>query len=501
MILPSSFGKRFFACLLPFVFPCLVLSADNGGGDSGNTQPASTETDEDEARESVYILPVQGQITTPTFYILRRGLKLAEENGVDTVVIDMDTPGGALGPTLEIMQALNSFSGDVFTFIGPEAISAGAFISVATDKIFFAPDGIIGAAEAVSGTGQEIPEGMQRKLKSYIQAKVRVLTEEYRYRSDVMRAMSDPNYELEIDGTVLKQEGELLSLTASEAMEEYGEPPQALLGAGIFDSIEELLDSEFGPGNYEIRSFEVTWSESLAHWLNTISPLLLGAGMLLLFIEFKTPGFGIFGIGGIFLLAIVFVSSHIAGLAGYESILLFLLGVALVLLEILLLPGLIFPAVLGVALILGSLIWAMSDIWPDEPIDWSGDTFTAPLLNLSLGMAIAIVGALFLIRFLPKTWIWNRLVLQTAVGDAPGKVPYYPPSSGSHTESPSVTPEGWPAVGSIGVAATDFFPHGEIEIEGKRFPAKSRLGPVDRGAKLSVSGYQDFSLTVETYSN
>lgn len=462
------------------------------------TLPAEkTATTEATPKNSVYILPVQGQIVQPTLYILRRGLKLAEENGVDTVIIDMDTPGGALGATLEIMQALDNFKGKVYTFVDPEAISAGAFISVATDRIYFAPNGIIGAAEAVSGSGQEISEGMQRKIKSYIQAKVRVLTEEYRYRSDIMRAMSDPDFELEIDGKVIKKEGELLSLTASEAMETYGDPAQPLLGAGIFDSIDDLLDAEFGPGNYEIRTFEVTWSESVAHYLNTVSPLLLGAGMLLLFIEFKTPGFGFFGIGGILLLLVVFISSHIAGLAGYEAILFFFIGLALVFVEILILPGLVFPALIGIALILGSLIWAMADIWPDQPIDWSGTTFSTPLLNLAIGMAIAIVGALILIRYLPKTWVWNKLVLQTAVGDPPER----PKTIRSGSSTSSTTPAGWPNIGAVGITTTDLFPNGEIEIDNKRYQAKTRLSQIEHGSRIRVIGYQDFALTVEIDSS
>ncbi|MFP4352432.1 MAG: NfeD family protein [Puniceicoccaceae bacterium] len=481
--------------------PLFLLAFSAGLSPAGSEPSAQEPAAESElglpAAESdirqVYILPVQGQITTPTFYILRRGLKLAEEQGIQTVVIDMDTPGGGLGPTLEIMEAFNSFKGDVFTFVNSEAVSAGAFISVASDRIYFRPDGIIGAAEAVAGSGQEIPEGMQRKIKSYIQAKVRVLTEEYRYRADVMRAMSDPNFVFEIDGEVIKDEGELLSLTASEAMETYGDPPQALLGAGIHDSIDDLLDDVYGSGNYKIRSFEVTWSESLAHYLNTVSPLLLGVGMLLLFIEFKTPGFGFIGIGGIILLSVVFISSHIAGLAGYEAILLFFIGLALVFVEIFLLPGLVFPALIGIFLVLGSLVWAMADIWPDEPIDWTGGTFTEPLLNMLIGMGIAVAGAVFLVRFLPKTWIWNKLVLQTAVGS-----PHPVPQGGAdRANRPPSTPPGWPDIGREGVAVTDLFPNGEVEIGGKRFQAKSRLGQVEHGTRIRVTGYQDFALAVE----
>lgn len=481
--------------LFPLIALLLAATVSVGSGEDPGTAPApGAATASPAGGEEVYVLPVQGQINTPTFYILRRGLKLAEENGIGTVVIDMDTPGGSLGATLEIMQALTNFGGDVYVYINPEAISAGAFISIATDRIYFHPDGIIGAAEAVAGTGQEIPEAMKRKINSYIQAKVRSLTEDYRYRSDVMRAMSDPSFTLEIDGKVLKEEGELLSLTASEAMEEYGDPPQPLLGAGIYDSIDALLDGVFGPGNYEVRDFEVTWSESLAHYLNVVSPVLLGLGMLMLFVEFKTPGFGFFGIGGVVLLAVVFISSHIAGLAGYEAILLFFLGLALLLVELFLLPGLVFPALAGIVLILGSLVWAMSDIWPDEPIDWSGGTFTEPLLDLAVGVVIAVVGAVFLLRFLPKTWVWNKLVLQSAVGGPP-PVPHGSADTGNR---PSATPVGWPEIGAIGRATTDLFPNGEVEVDGKRFQAKARLGQIEHGSRIRVTGYQDFCLTVET---
>lgn len=468
-----------------------VAAADSDSGESAEAAGDVVAA----GKESVYILPVQGQIVTPTLYILRRGLKLAEENGIGTVIIDMDTPGGALGPTLEIMQALDNFDGEVYTFVQPEAISAGAFISIATDRIYFAPNGIIGAAEAVSGTGQEIPEGMQRKIKSYIQAKVRSLTEEYRYRSDVMRAMSDPDFELEIDGEVIKKEGELLSLTASEAVKEYGEPPQPLLGSGIYESIDDLLDGLFGAGNYEVRSFEVTWSESLAHYLQTIAPVLLGAGMLLLFIEFKTPGFGIFGLGGILILGVVFVSSHLAGLAGYEALLLFIIGIGLLFVELFLFPGLVFPALIGAALILGSLVWSMADIWPDEPIDWSGGTFAIPLLNMVIGMAIAIVGAVVFARFLPKTWVWNKLVLQSAVGDIP-RGPQHG-AEGANSPAASGTPSGWPDVGATGRAVSDLFPNGEVEVEQRRYQAKCRLGQIEHGTRIVVVGFQDFSLTVE----
>ena len=84
----------------------------------------------------------------------------------------------------------------------------------------------------------------------------------------------------------------------------------------------------------------------------------------MLFIEFKTPGFGFFGIGGIATIAAFFISQNIAGLAGNEVVLFFVLGASLVLVEVLFFAGLILFAAPGILLMVGALIWAMIDYWP-----------------------------------------------------------------------------------------------------------------------------------------
>ena len=76
--------------------------------------------------------------------------------------------------------------------------------------------------------------------------------------------------------------------------------------------------------------------------MTTFAPALLGIGMLMLF-EFKTPGFGVMGIGGISLIGVFFISQYIAGLAGNEPILFFALGVLLVFIEIFFFQGLSLP--------------------------------------------------------------------------------------------------------------------------------------------------------------
>jgi membrane-bound serine protease (ClpP class) len=275
----------------------------------------------------VYVIPITGPISTPNLYIIRRGLKEAIVNDVGMVILDMDTPGGRVDLTLEMMEMLDRFEGITATYVNDDAISAGSFIAAATQEIYFSPRGKMGASAVIQGTGEDVAETAKQKIESYLRANIRVMTEDYPYRSDVVRAMLDADFELKIGDEVIKPAGELLTLTASEAVKEYGDPPHKLLGEGIYDSIDELLDARFGAGNYEIRDFEISYSEEIAKWMNTIAPLLMGLGVLLMFIEFKTPGFGIFGVGGLTLLGIFFASHYIAGLAGNESSFLFLLGV------------------------------------------------------------------------------------------------------------------------------------------------------------------------------
>src|SRR5436305_4647280 len=147
--------------------------------------------------------------------------------------------------------------------------------------------------------------------------------------------MIDADKELKIGDKVIKEKGELLSLTATEAMKTYGQPPKPLLGSGVAKSLDDLLDKKFGHGSYTVRRLEITWSERLAVFLNKLAPVFLGLGMLAIFIEFKTPGFGVFGGIGIALLAVVFLTSYVAGLSGHEPLLFFGIGVLLVVLELL----------------------------------------------------------------------------------------------------------------------------------------------------------------------
>jgi len=433
------------------------------------------------ARTVVYVIPVKDEINTPTVYILRRGLKEAIERKADVVLLDMNTPGGALDKTFEIMEGLEKFPGLKMTYVDKEAMSAGAFISAATDEIWFAPSAVIGAAAPVLSGGGDVDKTMKQKIVSYLRARVRASSEGKGYRGQAIEAMIDEDFELKIGEAVLKPKGELLSLTASEAMKEYGEPPQMLLGAGKATGIDDLLTQKYGADGYVVHHFEVTWSERLAQYLNAIAPILMGLGMLALFIEFKTPGFGWPGITGLVLLGVVFLGHYVAGFSGHEPVLVFALGLLLIAVELFFLPGVVIAGVTGAAMVLGSLVWAMADIWPHEPIRFSGDLFLGPVQNLGLALVISATLAVALLRFLPRAWFWDKMVLARAIAGTAGAAGVVDP-----------------LLGAVGMTVTPMFPSGEVEIAGRRYEAKLAIGHVAAGTPVVVCGREGFALIVET---
>lgn len=440
----------------------------------------------------VVVIPVREQIAKPELFILRRGLKEAIEQNVDTIVLDMETPGGALDVTFDMLKALNKFPGKTVTYINSEAISAGALISAGTDEIYFAPDAVIGAAAPVMATGGEIDATMLAKIVSYLKARVRSISEGKGYRGQVISAMIDIDMEFKIGEEVIKSKGELLSLTAQEAMKKYGEPATPLLGKGIAKDLDDLLNQLHGAGNYSVVKLEITWSEKLAQYLTSVTPLLIGVGLLLLFVEFKTPGFGVFGVGGIVLLAVVFFTQYTAGLSGHEPALFFAIGLILVFVDLFFIPGLILAMVGGLMMFV-SLVWSMADFWPKEPLSFSGDVLVGPLTNVMIGTVLAVVMFLAILRFLPRGGLWGKMVLEGAVGGEPGGLRAI--LGGGADE-----PRGAVLIGRTGVATTDLYPSGQVEISGRRYEAKLLLGSAAAGAPVRVTATGDFGLTVEVIS-
>jgi membrane-bound serine protease (ClpP class) len=389
------------------------------------------------------------------------------------------------------MENLADFQGDTIAFVNDEAISAGAFISFAADQIWYKPGSLIGAAEVVAGDGSDIPESLKRKLDSYFQGKIRSIGDDHPHRADVMRAMTDPKFVFERDGKVLKDEGELLTLTAEEALETYGRPPLALFGDGIADSVEDVLDQRYGADVYSITQFEISWAEEIAKFIESVAPILLTIATFALILEFNTPGFGVFGISAIALFTVIFGGQYVSGLTGYEPMILFFVAVILIALEIFLLPGTLILAFTGFALLLGSLVWALGDVWPSQ-VDPLGITVNPDSIWNALGIvtgaifvAFGLVAAIW--RFLPKLPFYSTLILTE--GAASEVLVTSQGADEAHSRLPDL--------GSEGMAVFPLHPVGKVEIGGDRYEATVAVGTIDRGERIVVVGYRNYSLLVE----
>ncbi len=431
----------------------------------------------DISANKVFVVKIDGMISSPQVSIIKRAVREANEAQAKHLIIDLDTPGGDLQSTLEIMDALRNFKGKSACYVNPEAISAGSFIASSCDKIFFAPQGVIGAAEAVSATGGNIDASMQRKLTSYLSAKVRSLNEKDERRSDVQRAMNDPDFELKLGGKIIKRKGELLSLTAKEACEKFEGRP--LLGDGIFDSLSSLAENLAGK-SVTIENVHITWADQVSKYIATISPLLIGGGLLLLFMELKSGGFGVLGGIGIGLLLLAFIGARLSGIAGYEPILFFLLGLVLIALELFLLQGFIVPAITGFILIVGALVWAFSDIWPERGFDYNMANIYMGILNVGIGILIAFVGALLLGKYMPSNPLFKRLILKAT--DTAKKLP---------------DADGESLIGSVGECVSDLTPSGRIRVAGKLLEAQALFGTLSKGDKVKIISKKDFNFLVK----
>ena len=362
------------------------------------------------AQKKVYVVPVREDIMPPILYVIRRGVKEAMAAEADCLILDMETNGGRVDITEEIFDIVGKFPGLTVTYVNKDAYSAGAFIAVATQKIYMAEESVIGAAAPImmSPTGgvSEMPSTMEVKMNSAIRAKIRTQAEKNGYAIDVVEAMVDKNKKLERAGKIICEEGDILTLTNLEAEAKYGEAKTQLLSSGTVKSIDELI-IELGYKGAHRVDVEPLGVEELGTWINAISPILLLIGIIGLYIEFKTAGFGVFGAIGIAALVLYFFGGYISGLAGIEWVGIFALGIALVAVELFLLPGTLIIGMVGVACILVAVVMGMTDIYPNLPwfptgegggeiapqiegIDFEPLDFSKPVRDLTIAFLLSI---------------------------------------------------------------------------------------------------------------
>lgn len=449
----------------------------------GNSPAAET------AQKKVYVVPIRDDIMPPLVYLIRRGVKEAMEANADVLIIDMDTNGGRIDVTEEIIKILNQFKGETVTYVNHKAFSAGAFISFATQKIYMAPQSVIGAAAPImmspgGGGVEDMPDTVEAKMSSAVAALVRANAQKNGHNVDVADAMVMRTKELKIDGKVLNEKGQILTLTDQEAKEKYGNPPKPLLSLGTIDSLDALL-KELNLGDAKIVRVEPTGVETLGTWINAISPLLLIVGVIGCYIEFKTPGFGLPGIIGIIAFALYFLGGYVAALSGAEWVAIFIIGLALMASELFIHPGTVLPGLIGAALMFIALVMAMVDMYPGNPTIPTIPQLRGPLQQIAIAFVTSIVLILLLARFLPKTPVYGILVSKTASGVR----------SDAQKQQKQIAREG-----QIGVAISQLRPGGKAQFGDEIIDVISQGDLIAKGQKVKIIGNSGTEAIVESVS-
>src|SRR5213082_813883 len=359
----------------------------------------------------VVVVPLRGEVSPSLLMFLRRAEKAAESSGASAIIFEMDTYGGRLDSAAEITNVLNRATIPTYTFINSNAGSAGSLIALATQRIYMAPVSAIGAAAPVLPTGEDLPATERDKTISYWSALIRSSAIRNGHNPDVGEAFMNKDKEVTVGDRLIHPKGALLTLNGQEATERINGKP--LLADGIADSIVDLRQKAGLKGN--IVSLNPSGFEQLALWITALAPLLLLGGIIGAYLEFKIPGASLPGIISAICFALFFLGHYLAGLAGWEVVGLFVLGVALVIIEILFFAhSTIVFGVVGVFLILASLFWAMIDRYPGETFFPTGRVLAVPLLNLFLAVIGAAIAISLLARYLPRTSIYRRFALMTS---------------------------------------------------------------------------------------
>ncbi len=359
-------------------------------------------------QKAIVVAPLKGEVSEAQFLILRRALKSAEAQKASAFVLDMDTYGGSLSAAVKILDLLLKSKVPTYTWVNTNAGSAGALIALGTTHIYMAPVSAIGAAAPVMGGGQEPPETMSSKIISYYSGYFRSAAEKNGYNPELAEAFINKDKEVKIGKKVINPKGNLLTLSAQEAVKKHG--GKNLLASGIADNITQLVD-DAGLGEHPVYRFEPSGFEQVAKWITTLAPLFLIGGIIGAYMEFKTPGFGVPGLVSALCFILFFTGHYIAGLTGYEAAALFVAGMLLVFFELLFFPGIFFIAATGLLFMFAGLLFAMVDYWPSRPFTVDFATLGMPLINFAISVLIATVAIGLLARFLPSIPLFRMFFL------------------------------------------------------------------------------------------
>src|SRR3989339_125713 len=247
--------------------------------------------------QKVFHAKIEGEIDLGLAPFVRRVISDAESQNAQAIVFEINTFGGRVDAATQIKDAILESKVLTIAFVKNRAISAGALITLSCKKIAMAPGSSIGATTVVDQTGQKQSE----KYQSYMRSEMRATAEKNGRRTDIAEGMVDERIIVEglVDST------KLITLTSGEALE-YG------IADYVLSSVDEILE-QYGLQDAEIIEENPNWAETFVRFLNNpiVSSLLIMIGLVGLYTEIKTPGWGFAGTVSLIALALFFGSSFI----------------------------------------------------------------------------------------------------------------------------------------------------------------------------------------------
>lgn len=403
------------------------------------------------------MVPIQGMIDVGLVPFIERALSRADAQDA-ALMLEIDTLGGRLDAAVRIRDQLLRSPVPTIAFIDERAISAGALIALAAEEIVMAPGATIGAATPVrlGGSGESQPT--DEKTVSYVRKEFRATAEIRGRPVQLAEAMVDPD----VDLPGLAPKGKLLTLTTEEAIERGLVQRRASDRGGALRSL--------GLGGAAVEEIRPNWGERTVRWLThpIVSSLLMTIAMFGILIELRTPGFGIPGLIGILSLAAFFWGHWLVHLVGWEELLLVVGGLALLLVEILVIPGFGVAGTVGIVGILTGLTLSLLGSGA------SAGGIAAAALRVGFSVALAVLGALLLIRFLPRLPFAGRLVLSSALPSGEGTAARKPERGGPDSNA------------RIGRTLTPLRPAGTADLGGRRVDVVSEGEWIDAGEAIEV---------------
>ncbi len=132
------------------------------------------------ATPTALTLTIDGAITPATQEYLSRGIKTAEQNGTEVIILQLNTPGGGLDPMQKMAENMRASTVPIVVYVAPRgawAGSAGTIITLAGHAAAMAPETAIGAASPVGSQGENLSSTEQAKVTEIMKATVRSLAE------------------------------------------------------------------------------------------------------------------------------------------------------------------------------------------------------------------------------------------------------------------------------------------------------------------------------------